>query len=331
MSWNFEVRDAYMSEDRRLHQRLMPHSPPPVYLGESRSGLLFDFSEGGLAVDCLPADFERREPIISVAFDLPGGGANVRASAEIVWTNDVDCRTGLRFVDLSEFSLQPLREWIAASGFAVALPALEEVVEPETAVESAEVVEFGTAGRFISLPVLPVARQQAEGELARLRTAISAGRVNRLSRIRRRAVIFLAVVIFAPASFFLGHVLANWGYKPQAVEPLVVASSARADANKLSKTLETPPATTPAPSGALSFDKPGFVLQVGAMIHESNADVMRTTLAQKNFPVFAVRRGSDRFYKVCVGPYADADTAAKVKDQLETQGFKAIVKQWSPD
>jgi cell division septation protein DedD len=317
-----------MIQERRQYQRLVPDSPPSVYLGESRGGLLFDFSEGGVAVDGLPP--ESRDPIISVAFSLPGGSGYVRASAEVVWTNDLGRRTGLRFVDLTETSLQPLREWISASSFASALPASEK-----------QAVPLAVVTRSISPLILPNLQPRTEEELARLRTALNPVRSDRLRRLRRRILVFSAVVIFAPAFVFLGHVLANRGYKPQVSVPQLVARAATPSAKSLSKTVEPPsaaispeavsPAAVPSVPVPLSFDNPGFVLQVGAMTHESNADVMRKSLQEKNFPVFAVRRGTDRFYKVCVGPYGDADAAAKVKGELEAQGFKAIVKHWSPD
>jgi cell division protein FtsN len=59
--------------------------------------------------------------------------------------------------------------------------------------------------------------------------------------------------------------------------------------------------------------------------------VMRKSLERKNFPAFTVTRGAGQFYKVCVGPYSDAESAAKVKDKLRAEGFEAIVKHWSPD
>ncbi|MGA7622516.1 MAG: SPOR domain-containing protein [Candidatus Acidiferrales bacterium] len=317
-----------MIQERRQYQRLVPDSPPSVYLGESKSGLLFDFSEGGFAVDGLPP--KSRDPIFSVAFSLPGGGSYLRASAEVVWTNDLGRRTGLRFVDLTETSLQPLREWISASSFAPALPASEKQAVPPA-----------VATRSISPPILPNVQQRPEEELARLRTALTSVPSDRLRRFRRRILVFLAVVIFAPAFVFLGHVLANRGYKSQLSVPQLVATAAAPSAQSFSKTVEPPsaavspeavsPAAVRSVPVPLSFANPGFVLQVGAMTQESNADVMRKSLEQKNFPAFAVRSGTDRFYRVCVGPYANADSAEKIKDELEAQGFKAIVKHWSPD
>jgi len=64
---------------------------------------------------------------------------------------------------------------------------------------------------------------------------------------------------------------------------------------------------------------------------EINADDLRRSLEQENFPAFVFRRSTGRFYRVAVGPYGDADAAARVKDKLEGLGFEAIVKRWSPE
>jgi septal ring-binding cell division protein DamX len=83
--------------------------------------------------------------------------------------------------------------------------------------------------------------------------------------------------------------------------------------------------------GTISLDQPGFVLQVAAMKHEENADALAGILRQKNFPVFVYERGADSYYRVAIGVYGDADSAAKVKDELERQSFKADLRHWEPE
>jgi cell division protein FtsN len=46
--------------------------------------------------------------------------------------------------------------------------------------------------------------------------------------------------------------------------------------------------------------------------------------------VFVSERGDSSFYRVAIGVYGDADSAVRVKDELERQGFKAIIKRWVP-
>lgn len=89
--------------------------------------------------------------------------------------------------------------------------------------------------------------------------------------------------------------------------------------------------STSALPATISLDLPGFVLQVAAMKHEENADALSEILRQRNFPVFVFKRGPGPFYRVAVGVYGDADSAARVKDELEKQNFKADLRHWVPE
>jgi cell division septation protein DedD len=80
-----------------------------------------------------------------------------------------------------------------------------------------------------------------------------------------------------------------------------------------------------------SAELPGFVLQVAAMKHEENAYTLVESLQRRNLPVFVFRLGLGGFYRVAVGVYRDAAAAATAKRELETQGFKTVLKPWRPD
>jgi cell division protein FtsN len=47
--------------------------------------------------------------------------------------------------------------------------------------------------------------------------------------------------------------------------------------------------------------------------------------------VFVFKRGAGPFYRVAIGVYGDADSAGRVKDELERQGFEAILRRWLPE
>jgi hypothetical protein len=89
--------------------------------------------------------------------------------------------------------------------------------------------------------------------------------------------------------------------------------------------------STSAVSATISMDLPGFVLQVAAMKYEDNADALAETLHRRSFPAFVFKRGAGPFYRVAIGVYGDADSAVRVKDKLERQGFKAILIRWTPE
>jgi cell division septation protein DedD len=78
--------------------------------------------------------------------------------------------------------------------------------------------------------------------------------------------------------------------------------------------------TPPIPAGAT-------VLQVAALVRETDALAMAQALQQKGFPAFVLTPANDQFYRVQVGPYADAKAATNARQGLEKQGFKSIVKR----
>lgn len=76
----------------------------------------------------------------------------------------------------------------------------------------------------------------------------------------------------------------------------------------------------PIPAGAT-------VLQIAAMARQSDAVSLAQALQQKRFPAFVLPPGADRYYRVQVGPYKDAQSADLARQKLESQGFKAITRR----
>lgn len=70
-----------------------------------------------------------------------------------------------------------------------------------------------------------------------------------------------------------------------------------------------------------------YLLQVAALTKESDALALAESLQKKKFPAFVLTRGADHYYRVQVGPYADAQSANIAKKGLEHAGFKAILKR----
>ncbi len=69
------------------------------------------------------------------------------------------------------------------------------------------------------------------------------------------------------------------------------------------------------------------VLQVAAVVRQRDALSLAQALQKKKFPAFVVTPETDRFYRVQVGPYRDAQLAKAAQKRLEEQGFKTIVKR----
>jgi cell division septation protein DedD len=75
----------------------------------------------------------------------------------------------------------------------------------------------------------------------------------------------------------------------------------------------------------------GVVLQVGAMKMEGNATALMQDLKKKKFSAFVYRHGNDNLYRVAVGPFGDKDASAKVKSELQKNGYTAITAKWTKD
>jgi DedD protein len=70
-----------------------------------------------------------------------------------------------------------------------------------------------------------------------------------------------------------------------------------------------------------------IVLQIAALTKDSDALAMASALQEKGFPTFVLTSGTDNFFRVQVGPFADAKSADQAKRSLEQEGFKPIVKR----
>ena len=112
--------------------------------------------------------------------------------------------------------------------------------------------------------------------------------------------------------------------KPVAPAPaLAPVSSGRTTTNA---SAETQVLAGPAPTV-----NSGVVLQVGAMKMEGNATALMQDLRKKKFTAFVYRDGNDNLYRVGVGPFGDKDASAKVKSELQKNGYSAITAKWTKD
>jgi cell division septation protein DedD len=85
-------------------------------------------------------------------------------------------------------------------------------------------------------------------------------------------------------------------------------------------------------SNTKSLDPPtvprgAVVLQIAAMARQADAVALAQALQRKKFPAFVLPPRAGRYYRVRVGPYADAQSADFARQKLESQGFKAITRR----
>ena len=109
-----------MTTNRRRFSRQIVDVPVYVSLGPDCAGLLYNLSEGGLALDIIGPPVGSGS--IPVSFGLPEADRRIEVSSQLAWESG--SRAGLRFVDLPEASQQHIRDWL--SGRAIAEEQLSE-------------------------------------------------------------------------------------------------------------------------------------------------------------------------------------------------------------
>ncbi len=321
-----------MVQDRRLYQRLTPSSPQLVLLDESKYSLLFDLSESGLAVEGFAA--QGPNSLTSLEFDMPEGSGCVQARAEIVWTSDSGYRTGLRFLDLPDASRQQLRDWIASTSASRMAVIESEVSKPIFGTAAGtQSIPFGTENKGSekavespAFPMQPVLRSEPRRPFAEDdQEFASEGSALHL------AAIFIAAVVMSSIAFLLGYYWRGGRPRPP-VKQLAAATAPKAPGYSAGvpspSPSQLPPQVVIPP--ILPLDNPGFVLQVAAMEQEGNADAFSNALRKKNFSAFVFHRDTDHFFRVAVGPYTDQSAAMRIKNDLEQEGYKPILRPWSP-
>jgi hypothetical protein len=271
------------------------------------TGPLSNLSEGGFAVNGLFPEIQDEVCCLALDLENSGFGFPLRATAQTAWTNAAENRTGLRFVSLPANSRQQLREWISAHGAAT--------------VKEHPPQAFRFPARDAQFDFAAIRRQLTAGVIA---TELEVAR--REDRLLRLMGLCLTAMTLLLALVFLGYSLGSRGDRPTQV---LAPAGPDLPAAALAEPAEISPTTSPLPS-TVPLDVPGFVLQVAAMRYEANADGLSEILQENDFPAFVFKRNSDRFYKVAVGSFADAESAAVVKRKLEKRGFKVILRHWSP-
>jgi cell division septation protein DedD len=117
---------------------------------------------------------------------------------------------------------------------------------------------------------------------------------------------------------------------PESAKPAATAASSAPAAGKPAAAAPSQPAATHNGSAAglkaPEIPRGSLVLQVAANRSESEALGLAKILQEKGFPAFVLTPTTDQWYRVQVGPYADAKSAEQAKAALAKVGFNAIVK-----
>ena len=82
-----------------------------------------------------------------------------------------------------------------------------------------------------------------------------------------------------------------------------------------------------APVNAPLIPNGSLMLQVAAVKSQADALAMAQALQGKKFPAVVMPPKTDKYYRVQVGPYANVQAATNARHDLESDGFKSIVKR----
>ena len=70
-----------------------------------------------------------------------------------------------------------------------------------------------------------------------------------------------------------------------------------------------------------------FVVQVAAVSHQEDAELLVSSLQKKGYSVAARNEAGDKLVHVQVGPFNNHNDADAMKARLQDDGFHAMIKQ----
>jgi len=328
--------------DRR--QRVLFSS---VITPEDSCGRVLDISSKGLA---LQTDSELVcDEFTNFRFKFSPTLAWVAAKGRVVWRNNAKHLVGIQFVGLTDEVQKQIQTWMDSkkelSGIAAVLlrpapgPATDSVsATPILDSPVSNSVDLGAENRSQD-SIVTLVRPQAETQDAPSaaksvgdeKPAGGIGKTLRLVGLALAALLLLSV--FLPRGLHLQKSGNSQKSREMTLAPNPPVPSAPLVPSR--QPIASPPPVpssenpvVPSSDHNPSLDVPSFVLQVGAMVHEENADALADSLRHKNFPAFVVKRPNNQFHYVLVGPYHQADIGIRVKSELAKDGFPAIRKEW---
>jgi len=343
-----------MAQERRRFQRVGLDTPVRVLLDESENGFVLDLCEDGLAV----CELGHGAPgeVLPFQFDLPEECGRVEGKAQIIWKSASGHRTGLHFVEMADPCRERLVQWISGQAWTMRLDGEEREQREAAAAGVAREAEPPAPAAVADAAnddrnwMLASAAPPAGGNFEQKNSEPVTGEMlwsdlaSEPKSFRAVGVALVAVLLSVTLGFLLYHsrgtrasarAKENPVTAPVPAEqiPLPAAPAPSADVAAAAATPAKPaePALPAVTNRANRIENAGVVIQVGAMTHEAYADALVKHLKQKNLPAFVFRREGDNFYRVAVGPFTDSNSPAKVKSELEKQGFNPFLRPWAPN
>jgi DedD protein len=87
-----------------------------------------------------------------------------------------------------------------------------------------------------------------------------------------------------------------------------------------------PPAAIPAPGVRPAAAGPSAIVQIAAISHQEDADILVSALKRKGYTVAVRHEPQDKLLHVQLGPFPSRKEADAMKQRLSSDGYNAIVK-----
>ena len=334
--------------DRR--QRVLFSS---VVISESNCGRILDISPKGLALHTDSALVGDGFP--NFRFKFSPTLSWVEAKGRVVWSNNSKNVVGIEFVGLTDEVHNQIRTWMDSkkelSGIGAVI--LGPAPRPATVSESVTSVLVSPESKSVDIsaenqhpaPILPTLAYTTETQGARA-TAKSAVPEN-IAGGTNKVLWLVGPALFATllvTSFVLqrlhsrklsngqkGTEMARVPPSPELPAQTVYPPQPVPPSKPITPSEPVPSAKrplVPSPSRRSSLKGRAFVIQVGAMIHQENANALAARLLEMNFPAFVMKLPTERFHHVLVGPYDTVDATNEVRKELEKRGFETIRSEW---
>lgn len=329
MSDALQLSDELPTSERRryVRQNVLFSS---AELEKGNGGIILNICEGGVALHVVSevADCELSNLRFQFALTEPW----IETKGRIVWRSHSRKTVGVQFVDLPDSARGRIKSWISEANELVA-------DNPESEKASGEELSLrpGKAAAETSAATVPENAWRKirvdifdESATSTVHENLTARRLRHRKRYPRILSMIVAggTLLLAGIGYF-----SRWHTGNQRSTPEIRSATTGGvlpGSPGTSSVPSSPQAAHPGPSAHNQSNPYGFVLQVGAMKDESNALVLADQVRQKNFSVFVSKSPGSNFFRVLVGPYADANEAAKGEAELKNEGFSSIRQKNSP-
>jgi SPOR domain/PilZ domain len=298
-----------------------------VELGDENGGIVLNLSEGGLALHAVSEVTGVDLP--NFRFQFSQTDAWVETKGRITWRSVSKKAAGVEFIDLPGDARRQIQEWIALTSDASGIETKAAPRKKSETTGGSQPFVTLFSGSFskpfstsFSTSDSSIADKHEAGRAEAADVAATSDSASRPGTLRRLVLplLLLVLVLVSALAFVI-----RTRQKPQpALQSAATAVQAGAPPPPSESLVNLPVALPP------SVDTPGYVLQVGALAREQDADALAASLQKKKFPAFVFRRDGSRLYHVVVGPYNKADSLAAA-NKLEDRGFDVIRSEWKPE